>query len=414
MLPLLFLLACGPASPPGPPSAAAVETVAPPQSPSALTLSEALRRARTRSPLRRAADERVESATIARRRIHRAPNPFFELRAENWGPGGSARDTFAVVTQTLELGGKYAGRRREAAAGEDLAKASAATTDWELAADVIDRYLSALDARGTLDVLTEHQRSLDELVRILEARVTEGTAAEADWRRLEIERTRVQVAVARAGIALERELALLSSLVGEPVHASQLVMPDVPTTLPPITVDISHVSRRPDVRAARAEADRLQAVTALERSAGVPDLSVSAGYKGTGGLRTGVAAVGLDIPLFQRNGAAIARATGEAQAAEHHAGYITERALADATAEWNAARSLVHEASRLDDALLMPAEVVRTAARTAFLEGGGDILRLVDAERGYAEAAADALHLRLDALRALLQARLSIGEEPLP
>lgn len=359
----------------------------------------------------------MASAVTARGRIHRSPNPFFELRSENWGAGAAAaasRDTFAVVTQTFEFGGKYASRRREASAYESVTRAAAATTDWELAGDVVERYVSALDARGQLTVLTDHLRSLDELVRILSARVYEGTTAEADWRRLEVERTRVQFAVSRAGIALERELALLSSLVGEPVEAVQLVMPELPTPLPALSVDIDLVARRPDVRLAHAEAERLHSVTTLERAAAIPDLAVSAGYKGTGGLRTGVAAIGLDIPLFQRNGAAIARAAGEARAAAHDAAYAAERALATATAEWNAARKLADEASRLDAALLMPAEVVRAAARAAFLEGGGDILRLVDAERGFAEAAGDAQHLRLEAIRAALHARLSIGEEPLP
>ncbi len=419
MLSFLLLLAAGSAAPGATPPTIPrpAEAVAPPQTAPVLTLTDALRRARMRSPLRRAADARVTSAAAARDRLHRLPNPFFEFRSENWGPtnvAGHSRDTFAVVTQPIELGGKYAGRRRGASADEDLARASAEITDWELTAEVVDRYLSALDARGTVDVLTEHQRGLDELVRVLAARVEEGTAAEADWRRLEVEQTRVQFAVSRAGITLERELALLSSLVGEPIDAAQLVTPELPATLPALTVAVDHVARRPDIRVARAEAERLQAVAAQERAASVPDLVVSAGYKGTGGLRTGVAAVGFDIPLFQRNAAAIARAAGDAGAADHHTTYVTERALAAATADWNAARKLADEASRLDAALLMPAEVVRTAARSAFLEGGGDILRLVDAERGYADAAADALHLRVDALRALLHARLSIGEDPLP
>ena len=426
MWPLLWLLAAGPTAqaPHQVPIRQGLQVAiqqsaqpAQPVAPRPLTLADALQRARSRSPLRRSAEQRLQSAGSARSRVHRLPNPSLELRSENWGAGSAAtnpRDNFAVVTQTFELGGKYAGRRREASAYENLARATASAADWELASEVVDRYVSALQARGTHAVLTEHQHSLEELTRVLAAQVEEGTTAEADWRRLEVEGTRVRFDVARAGIALERELALLSALVGERVEATQLVMPELPAAVEPRIVDVDQVSRRPDIRMARAEVDRLQAVTMVERAAGVPDLSVSAGYKGTDGLRTGVAALGFEVPLFQHNAAAVARAAGEAAAAEHQTTYLTERAVAEATAEWSAARKLAEEAARLDAALLTPAEVVRVAARSAYLEGGGDILRLVDAERGYAEAAADALNLRMDALRALTHARLAVGEEPLP
>ena len=63
---------------------------------------------------------------------------------------------------------------------------------------------------------------------------------------------------------------------------------------------------------------------------------------------------------------------------------------------------------------LEPASIVRTAARAAFVEGRGDVLQLVDAERVFGEAAREALEIRLDALHAAIQARIALGETPLP
>jgi outer membrane protein TolC len=77
----------------------------------------------------------------------------------------------------------------------------------------------------------------------------------------------------------------------------------------------------------------------------------------------------------------------------------------------DAARILGDRARRIDEDLLKPAEVVRTAARAAFREGAADILNLVDAERVYVDARREALQLKLDAVAAAIQARLVLGEE---
>jgi outer membrane protein TolC len=155
-------------------------------------------------------------------------------------------------------------------------------------------------------------------------------------------------------------------------------------------------------------------VADVERAVATPDLTVNGGYKGTNNFNTGVAAVSLAVPLFNRNAAEIARAAGDVRAARLDLAYLEQQARADAAARWTAARQLSAQAASVEARLLAPAAVVRSAARSAFAEGAGDVLRLVDAERLYTDAARDAVDLRLDAVLALIHARVSIGEEPLP
>jgi outer membrane protein TolC len=87
------------------------------------------------------------------------------------------------------------------------------------------------------------------------------------------------------------------------------------------------------------------------------------------------------------------------------------RAMADAQVVFDAAATLGALAARVDDDLLKPAELVRTAARSAFREGATDILVLVDAERVYVDARREAVQLKLDAIAAAIEARLLLGEE---
>ena len=62
----------------------------------------------------------------------------------------------------------------------------------------------------------------------------------------------------------------------------------------------------------------------------------------------------------------------------------------------------------------MPAEGVRSAARATFREGAADMLRLIDAERVYADVRRAALDLELDAYLAAIEARFALGQEEIP
>jgi cobalt-zinc-cadmium efflux system outer membrane protein len=170
----------------------------------------------------------------------------------------------------------------------------------------------------------------------------------------------------------------------------------------------------PAVRLARARQARAAGSLALERARRMPDLTVAGGYKRTGGVDSAVAGVFLPIPLFDRNRSGIATAVGGARAAERECATVEALALAEALAVVEAARTLGEQARRVDDEVLKPAALVRTAARSAFREGATDILNLVDAERVYLDASREALQLKLDAAAAAIEARLLLGERILP
>lgn len=414
ILPLIFAVAIADAAAAGPDPRQA--SAARP-SPATLTLREALAMALHRSPLVEAARERDRAARTARSVVARAPNPFIEFRGENFGPSSLQlpRDVFATVSQPIELGGKHGARRGlvEAAgsvAGTDLTLAEQAAT-----ADVAALYIEALRSRDVRAALIEQRRGVQEIVSILAERVREGVTAESDLRKFETEQTRLSSQVTRAGIALESALLRLSAAIGEPLAADQLTVPLI-AFLPPDDAPLTDASigHRPDVRAAEARLQRADAVGAVERARGVPDVVVTAGYKRTAGFDTSLAAVTLPIAVFDRNRVAVAQAAGELSAARFELQLVRERALADARARTAAARQLAAQSARAGADLLTPAGIVRTAARAAFVEGRGDVLQLVDAERVFGDASREARELELDAILATIQARLALGEAPLP
>ncbi len=330
-------------------------------------------------------------------------------------PARLPRDTFATISQPIELGGKRSARVASATAERTIAGANVSIGEYAVAAEVAQAYVDAVRARALVAAIEEQRDGLSSIVTILDQRLREGMAPEADLRKFEAERTRLGSQLARMSVNLQSALIHLSSLIGQPIAAAQLDAPAI-TSVPPAMPSPAEaaLALRPDVQAADARLRRAEATLAVERARSVPDITVTGGYKRTSGFDSGVAAITMPITLLDRNRVAVAVASGDAAAARSELALVRERALAEIEARWSAATRLAAQAMRSDGELVAPAAIVRSAARAAFAEGRGDLLQLVDAERVYGEARREAAELSLDALLALIHARLASGEPLLP
>jgi cobalt-zinc-cadmium efflux system outer membrane protein len=299
-----------------------------------------------------------------------------------------------------------------------VAELTLAVVERQLALDTVRAYMRALRARETLDTLDAHRAGLAMLLDTMARRVGEGYAAESDRLRFEAEAARMDAEIARTRLELVRSLAELTTTIGATslVQPAQLVMP---AELPAIVGETAPrvaaaIAARPDVLLSRARLERAQRLADIERLRRVPDPAVTAGYKRTAGFNTAVAGISLNVPLFDRNGQAVARAEGDARAAASDVSLVEARATAETTALVLAARALADQSVRVQRTLLDPAEGVRSAARAMFREGATDVLKLVDAERVYGKVRRDALAIRLDAFVAAIEARFALGQEKIP
>lgn len=394
-------------------------SVPPPTATAPLTLSAAVAHARTLSGRQQAAAVAAEGARAAARVAGRLPNPVLELRAENWPSFHHALDPdlFAVVTQPFELGGKRGLRRRLAVSDADLAVLSLRSLERELALETVRAYIRALAARSLVETRTANRDRLAALVDSIARQVDEGYTAEADLLKFKTEAARIDGEIARAVVELEQSLATLTIATGAavPIQWSQLIEPEsLPLPSSDATTIAAAVARHPDVVAADAGVGRARTITALERARGVPDAAITAGYKRTAGFDTGVIGVLVALPLFDRNDAAVARALGAERAAAMDRDALVHALSARAASLVRATRVIADRAGRAQDELLTPAAGVRNAALAAFREGSADVLRLIDAERVYADVQRTATELRLDALLATIEARFALGEEAIP
>lgn len=386
-----------------------------------VTLRDTLVQARAQSPARLAAAARVEAADSSRTWAGRPLNPTTEFRWENIAPGlrsALPADIFATLTQPIELGGKRGARRGVALATANAARATMGFAERTLDMEIALRYLAVVRERDRHRTLTEQAEGLAEIVRILERRVAEGVTAEADLRKIETERTRVETDAVLAGIAATRELTALGALAGwaMPPSPEALERPvvELPAGAESDTTILSAIDRRPDVRIAASRLEAAQQNLRFEEARRVPDLHVTGGFKRTAGYDTGLVAVLLPVPLFERNRASIALADGNVRAAALELDQTRRIAVGEARAALVAATELSRRATDAAIRLTQPAAVVRNAARAAFTSGAGDLLRLVDAERVWADVHLTVDALAIEALRATIEARLALAEEAIP
>ena len=234
--------------------------------------------------------------------------------------------------------------------------------------------------------------------------------------RLQVEAARFDLELARTRLDFDRDTAALSAIVGlsEPLTGERLVEP--------ITIEApgggarelaqAVVSRRPQILAARARVERAHRALELEQARRLPDVSLVAGYKRTGGDDTVVAGFMVPLPVFDQNFGNIERARAEEQATLLELDALTAQLRAETVALMTAAQELSGYALRAQEQILEPAVVARNAARAAFRDGAGNLLQLVDAERAYAEAHRDVLTLKMDAYEKAFAAQLLVlGED---
>lgn len=383
------------------------------------TLADALARAREASPVRDAAVQLAAGADAAARRAGRLANPQVDLRVENLLPSGPGltKDVFAVVNQVVELGGKRRLRRELGVAERGVAAALVGTTDWSLTERVTAAYLRALRARRRADVLDASRADLTTAAGIMARRLEEGLVAEADVLRVRADLARVDLDLARARLEQDQGVIDLAYLTGSaaPIEPAQLVEPLVPAPAAREPAALgARLEQHPDLLASRARVARARQALSLEQARRTPDALVTGGYKRTAGLDSGVAAVVMTLPVFDRNGVAVARAGGELRAAEAETAAVSRRLAADAASAALAARSIAARAASVASELVGPAESIRAAAAAALAEGQTDVLRVLDAERVLRDAKHLEIDARLDAVAAAIAARMAAGEEPLP
>ncbi len=294
-------------------------------------------------------------------------------------------DTVLQAGQLIEVGGKRSARKCSAAAFLDAAHARLEDTRRTLRADVVRAYVSAAQAEESAHIGRESAVYLRDEARIAEVRWKAGDISRSDLEQIEIAATRLELDAKNAEAEALAQRISLELLLGVARPSGDVSLADslewlASRQVPPAP---EQAGERPDLAAARADLRRAENDLRLQRALRIPDPTLMLQFEHEPPDRPNTVGVGLSLPLplWNRNGGAIALAEADRAAAERN----VKRALAQAASEIAAARAAYDEAAarwgRYRDELQPRSEEIRRSVSLAYEKGGASLLDLLQAQR---------------------------------
>ena len=358
----------------------------------ALTFQQAIEEGLRSHQLLDAAGARINSAEGARLQASRKPNPRLFLQSENsraWGRPGFVyprdADSFLYLSQVVETGHKRTLRTEAAQTNIQRAEADRAALRWQIAGRIAAAYWAAAGAAQYREAFRESLRNFDLTVQYHRDRVREGAMAEVDLLRMELESERLRAAFRVAEQdAVSARIRLFREMGQDDRPAESF--PDNLENIPTVTAPENWAASRPDLAALDEATRQAAAQIRVQQSLARPDPEILGGYKRSNGFDTVIAGVQINLPVRNRNEGNIAAATADRAAADATRRAAAKAALAEveaARAVYNARRELV--TATLPAVRARAREIARISA-AAYREGGADLLRLLDAERGRIDA----------------------------
>jgi outer membrane protein, heavy metal efflux system len=382
-----------------------------------LSLSDAIAQALAAHPQLIVGDARIAAAEGLRRQAGLAPNPRLFVQLENtrfWdSPAFSFShdtDDYAFLAQLVETGGKRARRVELAATGVGRVELERQALATQIAGRVSLAYWAAAGAYRVRDLLQQEGENFDRMVQYHRDRVREGSMAEVNLLRIQLERDRLSVSgrsaeqdAARATIVLFREMGK--------TEFSPVVLTDALEELKAVETGdtVQALDRRPEMKLARQAVEQARSNLRLQRANSKPDIDTQLGYKRTLGFDTLYAAVQIPLPVRNRNQGQIGAAEAELRAAEANLKATDAQVRADievAMKEYEARRRVITDILR---PMQNEAGEVSRIAQGAYREGGFDLLRLLDSERARLETQLLYVRTLADYQQSVISLEIALG-----
>jgi cobalt-zinc-cadmium efflux system outer membrane protein len=357
---------------------------------SVLTLEQAQALAASKSFAVTAAQREVDANDGAVRQAGAWRNP--ELNASVEDTQRATRTTTATIDFPIELGGKRAARLSVADRARELAQVELGNVRAGLRADVVRAFFGVLVAQERAALTRNSAELAARGADAVGKRVAAGKVSPVDETRARVDQANAQLEATEAIAELQSARQTLAALWGDPEPLFGGVQGDI--ELMPARAPVPELAKEldasPGLLTSRIEVDRRRALVDVERSKGVPDLTVSIGAKRDNEVGRTQAIVGISIPLpfFDRNQGATYEALKRAEKAsdEHQAARI--RVLTELQQASNQLGVASASARTLKSTVLPAAQQAYDAATKGFEAGKFGFLDVIDAQRSLLQARA--------------------------
>lgn len=364
---------------------------------SALTLQQALERARAAHPALKAFAFETRAHEARARQAALRPATSVELLVEDAGGSGArtgldSAQTTLSLSHLIELGGKRGSRRAVAEAQGGSLRTDQAVRQLDVLAEIARRFVAMLALQERAEDSAEAVALAKRVQEAVEQRVKAAASPEA-------ERSRAIVAAAEAELALEDARHTLETARVELAAAMGLRAPDFPTVAgalftppaaPSLETLITRLEAAPDLMRFADETRLRETEARLAKSQGGYDVKVTAGVRHYPQDDETAFVAGLSLPLFAGSRAKPAVTAAEAErdkvALDREGALLKARALL--TAHYSEMEHARHVMEALRDRVLP--QLVKALEQTeyAYRRGRYSYLEWSDAQRRHLDARA--------------------------
>lgn len=346
------------------------------------------------------------------------PNPRLEVGPQfGFGSDITTRrlGAFGSLGVTIPLGDRLQRVDDLDRVRAEVARVAGIARHRELYLELRRRWIAVIAAQITLEARTELVESADRSVDAARRRVEAGDATALDVALFEIELGRSRAEQVAAAAEASRAAFTLAELVGvqrDAMGALDTSLPDCSGRHDDVAALKQELTlQHPELARLRAAYEEAEAHLRLEIAKQYPDLILGPSIdKDTGESKTMLGlALGIELPLFDRNQKAIA----EAERRREEARVRYEAAASRALAALERASAMITIAKthhqRLETDVLPSAQRSVGLSRRALAAGSGDALKALEAERAFRRVQIEVSDAKLAIIRAWIELEIAVG-----
>ncbi|HJV76484.1 MAG TPA: TolC family protein [Noviherbaspirillum sp.] len=367
-----------------------------------LTLRAALDLALQSNPDLLAIQYELEAVEGALLQAGARPNPSVEFLVQD--TRRETRETTVQLSQPIELGAKRAARVRAAEHGRTAAAAELNAKRAEVRAGVINSFFDVVTAQERIRLAQDSAELAQRATTVASKRVVAGKVSPVEETKARVAESAVRLELTQAKAELNSARQRLAATWGSSVPRfgqaeGQL---DALPNLPDPRALSQQLSQSPTMARARAELERRQALSDVERSRRVPDVTLNLGMKRSEELGRNQAIVGVAIPLplFDTNHGNVLEALRREDKARTELKAAEVRQQTDLAQAFEKLAVSRQEAESLRREVIPGAQSAYDAATEGFEYGKFGFLDVLDAQRTLLQAKAQYLRSLAEAQRA--------------
>jgi outer membrane protein, heavy metal efflux system len=370
-----------------------------------------------RNPMIAGAQSVIEQNEGRRTEAGAYPNPtigFNTADAAIRDPSNGIRimERGVTVHQTVEWPGMRAARQDAAAAGLAGATVGLEESKLNLIAEVKGLFYELLLAERTVELLQQNSETVQEVARIVRARVRSGEGPQFEAVKADVEVLKAKQELTKAKNAVRVKLVGLDTLTAGALGPRYKVQGDFRSLrdrLDPEQMAARDLSEHPILKRQGKLVEQAEFAVTRERQARVPNVTLYGGYAREAGREALVGGLSVPTPLWYRQQGHIATALGTQRKEEAElirARNDLGRAINQHAREAETAQEqiLVYE-----EGLLKQAQEALRIAQLSFRQGASSLLDVLDAQRVQRQITVDYNLARFDLSLALTRYERAVG-----